>query len=151
MTMTMIGDKGVAAVVLACLGWLGTNAGQAQIPFGDIVIELEPVASGLVSPIGVTHAGDGSGRLFIWEQTGQILIVEGGVLLATPFLDIADQLPALNAPFDERGLLGLAFHPNYATNRFVYTNYTDLNGDTVVSTGRSRETTPTGSTTGASW
>ena len=86
----------------------------AGIPTGNLTIELEPVATGLTAPITATHAGDGSGRLFIVEQSGQILIVENGVLLPTPFLDIAASLPALSMGFDERGLLGLAFHPDYA-------------------------------------
>ena len=88
----------------------------APIPKGDIVIELEDVATGLTAPVGVTHAGDGSGRLFIVEQSGQIKIVENGVLLPAPFLDISDKLPDLGMFFDERGLLGLAFHPDYENN-----------------------------------
>ena len=86
-----------------------TGPASAQIPKGDITIELDTVASGLTSPLGVTHAGDGSGRLFIWEQDGFIRIVDNGVLLPTPFLDISSEIVALNPFFDERGLLGLAF------------------------------------------
>lgn len=96
---------------------------QAQIPKGDIVIELEPVATGLVAPIFATHAGDGSGRLFIVEQSGQIRIVDNDVLLPDPFLDISGKIPVLNAFFDERGLLGLAFHPNYAANGRFFIRY----------------------------
>ncbi len=48
-----------------------TTGSLAQIPKGDITIELELVASGLTAPLGVTHAGDQSGRLFIWEQSGR--------------------------------------------------------------------------------
>lgn len=100
-----------------------TRYSSAEIPKGDIVIKLETVASGLTAPIYATNAGDGSGRLFIVEQSGQIRIVENDVLLPTPFLDIADKLPALNAFFDERGLLGLAFHPDYATNGRFFVRY----------------------------
>jgi hypothetical protein len=96
--------------------FLLTSYSSAEIPKGEIVIKLETVAIGLTAPIYATNAGDGSGRLFIVEQSGQIRIVENDVLLPTPFLDIADKIPALNAFFDERGLLGLAFHPDYATN-----------------------------------
>lgn len=85
----------------------------AEIPPGDLTIELETVATGLTAPLGVTHAGDGSGRLFIWEQSGQIRIVEDDQLLPTPFLDISGKLPPLNPFFDERALLGLAFHPRF--------------------------------------
>jgi glucose/arabinose dehydrogenase len=87
------------------------------------IIELEELASGLTAPLGVTHAGDGSGRLFITEQTGQIKIVQDGNLLSTPFLDISGKLPTLNTFFDERGLLGLAFHPDYEKNGRFFVRY----------------------------
>ncbi len=87
------------------------------------IIELEPLATGLTAPLGVTHAGDGSGRVFIIEQSGQIRIVEDGDLLPTPFLDISDKLPALSPFFDERGLLGLAFHPKYEQNGRFFVRY----------------------------
>ncbi len=77
-----------AAVVLAVVVVVPTGAASETT-----IIELETVASGLTAPVGLTHAGDGSGRLFIVEQTGQIRIVEDGTLLATPFLDISDSLP----------------------------------------------------------
>ena len=118
----------VALSSLATTSWPATTFGD--IPQGDIVIKLEPVASGLVAPLSVTHAGDGSGRLFIVEQSGQIRIVEDGVLLPAPFLDIADLLPDLGMFFDERGLLGLAFHPDYANNgRFFIRHSVPREGD----------------------
>ncbi|MHC4477068.1 MAG: PQQ-dependent sugar dehydrogenase [Planctomycetota bacterium] len=100
-----------------------TSCSFAEIPKGDIVIKLETVATGLTAPVYATHADDGSGRLFIVEQSGQIRIVQNDVLLPTPFLDIADKLPALNTFFDERGLLGLAFHPDYETNGRFFVRY----------------------------
>jgi glucose/arabinose dehydrogenase len=103
--------------------FLSASYSFAEIPKGEIVIKLETVATGLSAPIYATNAGDGSGRLFIVEQSGQIRIVENDVLLPTPFLDIADKIPALNAFFDERGLLGLAFHPDYATNGRFFIRY----------------------------
>ena len=95
-------------------------AGRANTP---IAIELELVAGGLIAPVQVTHAGDGSGRLFIVDQAGYIWIVDGGVLLATPFLDVTAKLPTLGAFFDERGLLGLVFHPDYANNGRFFIRY----------------------------
>lgn len=90
-------------------------------------------------PLIVRHAGDGSGRLFVVEQIGNIRVFSNGTYLATPFLTF---LGAGNAPpggfvsvggtGDERGLLGLAFHPNFAQNRYLYINYNDTPGDTVV-------------------
>jgi len=112
--------SGIAVVLL--VGGLASIAG-AQIVKSDFVVELETVATGLTAPLGVTHAGDGSGRLFIYEQTGQIRIVKDGTLLGAPFLDIAGALPALNPFFDERGLLGVAFHPGYATNGRFFVRY----------------------------
>ncbi|MDA8020153.1 MAG: PQQ-dependent sugar dehydrogenase [Thermoanaerobaculia bacterium] len=80
------------------------------------------------SSIGVTHAGDGSGRLFVVDQDGLIQIWDGAQVLAQPFLNIS----SLTSDGGEQGLLGLAFHPQYETNGFFYVNYTDNSGDTVV-------------------
>jgi glucose/arabinose dehydrogenase len=108
----------LAATFSAVAGilWIDPGPAGAMIPKGA-TITLEPIASGLRAPIGAVHAGDGSGRLFVIDQAGRILIIDsGGNLLPTPFLDISAKLPALNPGFDERGLLGLAFHPDYETN-----------------------------------
>src|SRR5687768_71591 len=82
------------------------------------------VAAGLTSPIGIVSAFDGSGRLFIIDQPGVIrILTREGQLLADPFLDVRSKVVALGA-FDERGLLGLAFHPEYESNGrfFIYYN-----------------------------
>jgi len=94
----------------------------------NLALELELVVGGLTRPVSIAHAGDGSGRLFIVQQTGEILIFNGTTLLLRPFLDLS----ALVSCCGEQGLLGLAFHPEYATNGFFYVHYTDVNGDTVV-------------------
>lgn len=96
---------------------------QAQGP-----IQLEPVVGGLSMSVYVTHAGDGSGRLFIVEQRGRILIYQDGALLPRPFLDIQSLVSCCG----ERGLLSVAFHPRYEENGFFYVNYTDTLGNTVV-------------------
>jgi glucose/arabinose dehydrogenase len=88
----------------------------------------KPVVTGLDAPVGVTNAGDGSGRLFILEQAGVIRIFQNGNLLPTPFLDIRNRVLSGG----ERGLLGLAFHPQYAQNGYFYINYTNLQGNTVI-------------------
>lgn len=96
----------------------------------DVQVTIDQViASGFSSPVQVTNAADSSDRLFVVEQTGKIRIIQNGQALATPFID----LTALIACCGERGLLGLAFHPNYAVNGFFYVNYTRSgDGATVV-------------------
>lgn len=87
-------------------------------------IALEEVAGGLTSPTKVTHSGDGTGRRFVVEQTGQIRIIDASnTLLPVPFLDISGLITPLNAGYDERGLLGLAFHPNFAVNGRFFVRY----------------------------
>ena len=91
-------------------------------------ISLQQVVSGLNSPVLVTHAGDGSGRLFVVQQSGQIVIVQGGTVTGT-FLDISAQI----AGSGEQGLLSAAFPPNYETSGHFYVFYTNPAGSLVVS------------------
>ncbi|MEX2542306.1 MAG: PQQ-dependent sugar dehydrogenase [Trueperaceae bacterium] len=89
---------------------------------------LEEIASGLQSPTAIVDAGDDSGRLFVLEQPGRIRIIADGQLLPEPFLDLSGSI----SDGGERGLLGLAFHPDYAGNGRFFVDYTDPNGHTVV-------------------
>ncbi len=98
------------AVVLAT--WVIPSL--ASEPPADLM--LQQVSPGYSNPVAVTGARDGSGRLFVVEQQGQIRIVGGGV-----FLDISS---LVDSSTNERGLLGLAFHPNFETNGYFYVNYT---------------------------
>jgi glucose/arabinose dehydrogenase len=113
----------LALIVVLLAGSLLGSA-QAQSRLGDPRdIGLRLIADGLTSPIGIVAAPDGSGRLFVLDQIGLIRIVASdGTLLAEPFLDLRSQIVPLMTSFDERGLLGLAFHPDYAENGrfFVY-------------------------------
>ena len=86
------------------------------------------IASGLNRPIDLQP--DGSGRLFVIEKAGRIRIIENGQLLETPFLNIEDRV---NDSSNEMGLLGLAFHPDYAQNGYFFVNYTGKGGDTFIS------------------
>jgi glucose/arabinose dehydrogenase len=88
-----------------------------------------PQASGLTNPVHIANTGDGSDRLFVVQQGGEIRVVENGALLPTPFLDISGRVSSGG----EQGLLSMAFPPNYASKGYFYVNYTDINGDTVVS------------------
>jgi glucose/arabinose dehydrogenase len=97
-------------------------------PDGTEPVTLEMVASGLSFPLYLT-APDGDSRLFIVEKGGTIRVVTGGALLPLPFLDISAQV----STGGEQGLLGLAFHPQYAVNGRFVVHYTDAAGDTQVS------------------
>src|SRR5687767_11507292 len=88
-------------------------------------LELEPVARGFQSPTLVTHAPDGSGRLFVLEQAGRIRIIQNGQTLPEPFLDIV----RIVRSGGEQGLLGLAFHPQYTQNGRFFVHYTNRSGD----------------------
>ncbi|MEE8625639.1 MAG: hypothetical protein V3T19_09890, partial [Acidiferrobacterales bacterium] len=75
-------------------------------------ITLKEIAGGLRKPVQLTHAGDGSRRLFVVEQQGIIRIIKNGVLDPAPFLDIRDRVSSGG----EKGLLSVAFHPRYKNN-----------------------------------
>ena len=116
--------KLVASVVLALLvSW----PASAEVDLDELT--FVEVFRGLSNTTSITHAGDGSGRLFVTEQVGRVLIFDGESLLSTPFLDIRDRVRAGG----ERGLLSLAFHPGYASNGYLFVNYTNLSSNTVVS------------------
>ncbi len=87
---------------------------------GAQTITITEIAPNLVRPVAITHAGDGSGRLFITQQAGQILIYDGTQVLTTPFLDISTLVSCCG----ERGLLSVVFHPNYESNGYFYVFYT---------------------------
>ena len=89
-------------------------------------LALKPVVTGLDQPLGLVNAGDS--RLFIIQQRGTIVIWDGTRILPTPFLDIRSLVSCCG----ERGLLGLAFHPQYKTNGLFYVYYTNTSGDIVV-------------------
>ena len=88
----------------------------------------EIVVSGLSRPVNLKNASDE--RLFIIEKIGRIRVVQDGSLLDSPFLNIEDRVGGRG---NEQGLLGLAFHPNYAESGLFYVNYTDKDGNTVIS------------------
>ena len=98
----------------------------AQINAQEVTIEL--FKDEFNSPVNIQHAGDD--RLFVVEQNGIIKILNtDGTVNTTPFLNISSQVSCCG----ERGLLGLAFHPNYQNNGYFFVNYTDTNGNTQVS------------------
>lgn len=98
-----------------------------NISWPDISIQLW--ATGFERPVGITHAGDGSGRMFIVDQPGKIWIIENGVVNPQPFLDIHNQVKCCR----EEGLLGLAFPGNFTEKGHFYVYYTRLDGNNQVS------------------
>ena len=84
-------------------------------------IELDLVILGLERPVQVTNAGDGTNRLFAVEKEGRVRIIQNGQLLTTPFLNIEDRVEDGG---NEQGLLSVAFHPDYETNRRFFVYYT---------------------------
>ncbi|MDH3455333.1 MAG: PQQ-dependent sugar dehydrogenase [Gemmatimonadota bacterium] len=115
-------------IVATCLGC--TPAGQGMNisePTTDSGVALEVVAQGLRNPVYVTAPANDA-RLFIVEQPGRIRVVEGNALRSEPFLDIENRV----RDGGEQGLLGLAFHPDYASNGYFYVNYTIQDGSTRI-------------------
>jgi len=114
----------------------------ALAPLARADVTLAPlISSGLSSPVDIASANDGSGRLFVVQQAGQIRVIQNGILLTTPFLNLASGTAITTGiSGGERGLLGLAFHPQYASNGqfFVYFTATPaagagiVNGDIVI-------------------
>jgi len=98
-------------------------------PLDSLALALEPVAAGFASPVFVTGSGDGSGRLFVLEQSGRVWIVRDGQRSAAPFLDLSAKVSSGG----ERGLLGMAFEPDFNGEGRVWVDYTETNGDTVIS------------------
>ena len=116
-------------LLIACLACPAGLAAQTSF-LDDLVFER--LATGVLRPVAITHAGDGSNRLFITLQDGQIVIYDGEKVLDPPFLDITSQVSYCG----ERGLLSVAFHPDFNSNGFFYVDYTDRSehpGDVIIS------------------
>ncbi|WP_019587561.1 PQQ-dependent sugar dehydrogenase [Deinococcus apachensis] len=109
----------LSAGLLAVPVWAQNNVPQ---------VRFVPFVSGLDEVTTLTNAGDGSGSLYATLQGGQVRVIQNGRVRAAPFLDVSSRTSAGG----ERGLLGLAFDPNYKTNRRLYVHYTDRGGDTVL-------------------
>lgn len=121
------------ACTIAAVGWITAACADAtaldpESPAdGAVILALEQVVTGLSSPVHLASPPDDA-RLFVVEQGGRVRVVRDGVLLPEPFLDIRSKVLSGG----ERGLLSVAFHPQYAANGRFYVNYTDVDGDTRV-------------------
>jgi glucose/arabinose dehydrogenase len=132
--MTLIGQQInriiSGLIIVLALAW---EPGQAQPRIG-----IESYATGLTDPVDIKSAGDG--RLFIVEQDGYIRILDSaGALLYRPFLDIHERVVRTGT---EQGLLGMAFHPDYAETGYFYVNYTGTGDSTHISRFQVSETDP---------
>jgi glucose/arabinose dehydrogenase len=104
-----------------------SNTSATQPTASDISmpkVGLELVAEGFTAPMELVSAGDGTGRMFLVDQIGLIkIILANGTVVGEPFLDISDRMVKLSQGYDERGLLGLAFHPDFAKNGRIFVLY----------------------------
>ncbi len=122
--------RNVAFIACLCLLFILSRMPViAQAVDWPILGFTQVVTNTFIHPIGITHAGDGRGRLFVVQQTGQILIVQNGSVLAQPFLDISNRVLSTAA---EQGLLGLAFPPGFSTRRHFYVDYTRQTDGAIV-------------------
>jgi glucose/arabinose dehydrogenase len=119
------------SVLISPLG-LGITLARLQITDAQgnpaPAISFELVFDGLDRPVGYIDANDGSGRFFIVEQSGRVLVSSGGELLETPFLDISSMISTGN----EQGLLSIALDPDFPDNGRVFVSYTDTEGDSRI-------------------
>jgi len=111
----------LAAADLPPLAAADPASGEPLAPPSSIAVELVEVASGFDRPLFATPAGDGSGRLFVVEQGGRIWIVDGEGRRAEPFVDLSG---VLDTDRGERGLLGLAFPPDFAESGRLFVAHT---------------------------
>lgn len=91
-------------------------------------LSLQQIASGLTFPTSVINAGDGSSRLYITEQRGTVRVIENGSLVSGNFLDLSAEVKCCG----EQGLLGLAFHPDFSHNGYLFVYYINQDGDAVI-------------------
>ncbi len=116
----------------------------AQTAPAPYTMRLQPFLTGLTRPVLIRNAGDGSKRLFIVQQTGIVKVLQPGSVTPTNFIDLSSKIFVPTSAGDERGLLGLTFHPQFATNGKFYVDYTRA-GDFATQIVEYKTTTGTGS------
>ena len=132
---TVKGDELMTRNVVLQSGILLALGATASASFPPVA--LEPISQNeIVSPVAIVNAGDGTNRLFVANQRGTIHVLQNDSLLPTPLLNISDRLVEERPGFDERGLLGMAFHPNFGQaglvgedKFYVYYSAPQPNGD----------------------
>jgi glucose/arabinose dehydrogenase len=129
----------ILALLLIAVAGVGAQDDEAEtVPdetrFDPADYQWTQVVAGLDNPILLTNAGDGTGRMFAVEQNGFVLLLEDGTYNPEPFLDVTEALPrtVIQGRYSEQGLLGMAFHPEFATNGEFFIAYTKQDGGLVV-------------------
>lgn len=133
--ITYLGGSGRNLIFWACIGSICLLFGVAGCSDDDDntpapvkqtkSVDLVLVAENIVSPVGLISSPDDSGNLYVIDQIGKVWVIDdSGGLLEDPFLDVSARMVSLSANYDERGLLGLAFHPNYNSNGRLFAYYT---------------------------
>ena len=137
MRLALAAAAGVLVLVGCGVGSAQSDTTTTPAAPSRTSLSLRPYVTGLDSPLHVAAPRGERGRIYVVEQPGRIVVVENGAVREQPFLDIR---PLVRSG-GEQGLLSVAFHPGYASNRRFYVNYTDRNGDTNVVEYRSNGTT----------
>ena len=119
-----MGTATLVGLMMMFLGACKKDHTPAQ-PGANATPDLQLVTDGLISPVALVEPPDSSHRLFIVDELGKVWIIGAdGKKVANPFMDLASKMVALSPAYDERGLLGLAFHPQFKTNHKFYLFYT---------------------------
>lgn len=117
----------VFAVLLFAIG-LGCDSdddNRTVEPEPEMVLDLVEIAGGFVSPVGVVAAPGENENLYVIDQVGMVWLIDNSsTVQEEPFLDVSDKIVDLESDYDERGLLGLAFHPDFQNNGRVFVYYT---------------------------
>jgi glucose/arabinose dehydrogenase len=116
-----IRKKFIFYAVLALVATLSISFVSYKQNLDPITFEL--IAEGFTSPVKLVESPDSTGRLFVVDRTGIVKIISGNETLEEPFLDISNKVVELRTTFDERGLLGFAFHPDFESNGKFYVYY----------------------------
>jgi hypothetical protein len=124
--MSKMSGRADLRLAVSAFLFVWTCAASAQQHPAEAVstVRLDLIADGFTAPVDLASPPDGSGRRFLIDQAGLVHILdERGTLLSPPFLDLRDRMLTLTESFEERGLLGFAFHPEFAENGRVFVSY----------------------------
>ncbi|MEP6594745.1 MAG: PQQ-dependent sugar dehydrogenase [Ginsengibacter sp.] len=109
--------------ITPCWNQPGSNHVLKNEPIAKTQIKLQLITNQIQSPVALGVPGDGSNRLFICQKEGKVWIIEKGKVINHPFLDVSNQMVRVDPGYDERGLLGIAFHPDFKINHKFYVYY----------------------------